>query len=131
MRSIVIISRWVPVMLVVGFLPFVPISVQIASFALVVLHGATVLRGSHRLLRLAALTGVLIPPLIAESLWPSAFVVLLALPGLPWLEFTLRSTSQASLYEVWPLFWVTDQRHVTPQGGSLILSLLAVAVVGR
>src|SRR3989442_4332028 len=98
-----IISRWVPVLLVVGFLLVVPIPVQIASFALVVLHGAAVLRRTHRLLRLAALTGVIIPPLIAESLWPSALAVLLALPGLPWLEFTLRSTSKATLDEGWPL----------------------------
>jgi uncharacterized protein (DUF58 family) len=129
-RTIAIISRWVPVLLIAGFLPFVPISVQIASFALIVLHGAAVLRGTHRLLRLAALTGVIIPPLIAESLWPSALVVLLALPGLPWLEFTLRSTSEATPDEVWPLFHVTDQRYVTPQAGGLVLGLVAVALVG-
>ncbi len=83
MRIIALISRWVPPLLVVGFLPFVPVPVQIASFALLVLHGAAILSGGHRLLRLAAMTGVIIPPLIAESLWPSALVVLLALPGLP------------------------------------------------
>ncbi len=130
MRTIAIISRWAPVLLVVGFLPFVPIPVQIASFTLVVLHGAAALRGTHRLLHLAALTDVIIPPLIAESLWPSTLIVLLALPGLPWLEFTLRSTSEATLDEVWPLFHVTDQRYVTPQAGSLILGLVAVALVG-
>ncbi|HVH31545.1 MAG TPA: DUF58 domain-containing protein [bacterium] len=130
MRTIAIISRWVPVVLVVGFLPFVPIPVQIASFALVILHGTAALRGTHRLLRLAALTGVIIPPLIAESLWPNVLVALLTLPGLPWLEFSLRSTSDAALDEVWPLFWVTDQRYVTPQAVSLILSMLAVTLVG-
>jgi uncharacterized protein (DUF58 family) len=129
-RTIAIISRWVPVLLVVGFLPFVPIPVQIASFGLVVLHGAAALRGTHRLLRLAALIGVIIPPLIAESLWPSALVVLLALPGLPWLEFALRSTSEATPDEAWPLFWITDQRYVTPQAGGLVLGLVAVALVG-
>jgi uncharacterized protein (DUF58 family) len=129
-RTIAIISRWVPILLVIGFLPFVPIPVQIASFALVVLHGAAVLRRTPRLLRLAALTGVVIPPLIAESLWPSALVMLLALPGLPWLELTLRSTSEATLDEVWPLLSLTDQRYVTLEAGSLILSLLAVALVG-
>ena len=130
MRTIAIISRWVGVLLVVGFLPFVPISVQIASFALVILHGAAVLRRNHRLLRLAALTGVIIPPLITESLWPSALVMLLALPGLPWLESTLRSTSEAKLDEVRPLLSLTDQRYVTLKASSLILSLLAVALVG-
>jgi uncharacterized protein (DUF58 family) len=129
-RIVAIISRWVPVSVVVGFLPFVPIPVQITSFALVVLHGATILRGTPRMLRLAALTGVIIPPLIAESFWPSALVVFLALPGLPWFEFTLRSTSEATPDEVWPLLRVTDQRYVTPQAVSLMLSLLAVALVG-
>jgi uncharacterized protein (DUF58 family) len=57
-------------------------------------------------------------------------VVLLALPSLPWLEFTLRSTSEATLDEVWPLFPVTDQRYVTPQAGGLVLGLVAVALVG-
>ncbi len=130
MRTIAIISRWVPILLVVGFLPFVSIPVQIASLLLVALHGAAVLRGTYRLLRLAALTGVIIPPLIAESLWPSALVVLLALPGMPWLESTLRSTSEATFDEVWPLFRLTDQRCVTSQAGGLILSLLAVVLVG-
>jgi uncharacterized protein (DUF58 family) len=128
--SIAIISRWVPVLLVIGLLPFESIPVQIASVALAVLHGAAALRGTHRLLRLAALTGLIIPPLIAESFWPSAFVVLMALPALPWLEFTLRSTSEATFDEVRPLFHVTDQRYVTPQAGSLVLSLFAVALVG-
>jgi uncharacterized protein (DUF58 family) len=129
-RTIATISRWAPVLLVIGFLPFVPISVQIASFALVVLHGAAILRETNRLLRLAALTGVIIPPLIAESFWPSVLVVLLALPGLLWFEFTLRSTSEATLDEVWPLFPVRDQRYVTPQAGGLVLGLVAVALVG-
>ena len=130
MRIIAIISRWVPLLLVAGFLPFMPIPVQIASVAFILLHGAAVLRGTHRLLRLAALTGVIIPSLIAESLWPSALVVLLALPGLPWLELTLRSTSEATLDEVWPLLSLTDQRYLTLEAGSLIPSLLAVALVG-
>jgi uncharacterized protein (DUF58 family) len=129
-RTIAVISRWVPVVLVVGFLPFVPIQAQIAAFAFIVLHGAAILRGTHRLLRLAALSGIIIPPLIVESLWPSGLVVLLALPGLPWLEFTLRSASEATHDEVWPLLSVTDQRYVTSQAGGLILGILAVAMVG-
>ncbi len=130
MRPIAIVSRWVPVLLVAGFSPFVSIPVQIASVALVVLHGAAVLPGTHRLLRLAALTGVIVPPLIAESLWPSALVVLLALPGLPWLEFTLRSTSEETLDTMSPLLYLTGQKYMTPQAGSLILGLLAVTAVG-
>jgi uncharacterized protein (DUF58 family) len=43
---------------------------------------------------------------------------------------TLRSTSEATLDEVWPLLSLTDQRYVTLEAGSLILSLLAVALVG-
>jgi uncharacterized protein (DUF58 family) len=129
-RAITVISRWVPLLLVAGFLPFVPIQAQVAAFAFVVLHGAALFRRTDPLLRLGALTGVIIPPLIAESLWPSGQVVLLALPGLPWLESTLRSTGEAALGDMGPHLRVTDQRYVTSQAIALILSLLAVALVG-
>jgi uncharacterized protein (DUF58 family) len=129
-RTVAAISRWTPVSLVAGLLPFVPIQAQIASLALVFLHSAAVVRRTDPLLRLGALTGVIIPPLIAGSLWPSGWVVLLALPGLPWLESTLRRTSEAALGDVRPHLRVTDQRYVTSQAVALILSLLAVALVG-
>lgn len=129
-RRLATASRWITVLLVAGFMPFVPAQSQIVALAVLGLHIAVSIRGTDRLARLAAFASVIAPPLIAESIWNSALTILLAVPGLPWLESVLRSTSSPVVGEASMLLRIKDRRYLTSDAVALILGLLAVALVG-
>ncbi len=129
-RPLATISQWASVLLVTGLLPFVSAPFQLVALGVLVLHFAVLIDGTDRLVRLAALVGVIAPPFIAESVWPSGWTVLLAVVGLPWFESVLRTTPSPATDEGSILLRLTGRRYLTSDAVALILSLLAVVVVG-
>jgi uncharacterized protein (DUF58 family) len=129
-RWLATISRWVTVLLVASLLPFVTVQSQIVALVVLGLQFTVLIRRTDRLERLAALVNVIAPPLIAESIWSGASVVLLAVPGLPWFASVLRTTRSPLTDESSPLLRLRDRRYLSDDGVVLILSLLGAALVG-
>jgi uncharacterized protein (DUF58 family) len=103
---------------------------QLVALGVLVLHFAVLIRGTDRLVRVAALISVIAPPFIAEAFTFSGWTVLLAMAGLPWFESVLRTTSSPAADEDSALLRLTGWRYLTSDAVVLILSLLAVIVVG-
>src|SRR5713226_6914923 len=111
-RRLGAISQWASVLLVTGLLPFVSAPFQLVALGVLVLQFAALIRGTDRLVRLAALVSVIAPPFIAEAFNPSGWTVLLAVAGLPWFESVLRTTSSPTAGEDSTLLRLTDRRHL-------------------